>query len=227
MIDPEYLNDAGVLDSTSDDYLDQTRKIERALKDRVRGQLGLAARLEKHETHLLQHARNNGIHPSYDLPTRPTAKATSGTRIRTFKRCFYRKTLSANCRLSIQSATRGFRKTGINVLHGAFGFLEWAEPGTTETSFAPLILLQVKFEKRKTKEGLEFWVRSFGEDPEINTVFSEKLRSEFGIQLPTFAGGSVEAYLVEVSTISPKTLSWRGTAASGLRGIPVGPHRHV
>src|SRR5277367_5540338 len=48
------------------------------------------------------------------------------------------------------------QETGINLLHGAFGFLEWSEPNSTETSLAPLILLQVKFAKRKTGGGLEF-----------------------------------------------------------------------
>ena len=101
------------------------------------------------------------------------------------------------------------QETGINVLHGAFGFLEWAEANTPETSFAPLILLQVKFEKRKTKEGLEFWVTGLGEEAEINTVLSEKLNFEFGIQLPAFTGGSVEAYLQEVAALSPKSVTWR------------------
>ena len=98
---------------------------------------------------------------------------------------------------------------GINVLHAAFGFLEWAEPSATETSLAPLILLQVKFEKRKTKEGLEVWVSGLGEDAEVNTVLSEKLRLEFGIQLPAFESGSIEAYLGEVAALSPKSVTWR------------------
>ena len=67
----------------------------------------------------------------------------------------------------------------------------------------------MKFEKRKTKEGLEVWVSGLGEDAEVNTVLSEKLRLEFGIQLPAFESGSIEAYLGEVAALSPKSVTWR------------------
>ncbi len=209
LTDPDYLSAAEGIDSSSDEYLDLSLKIERNLKDKVRTQLGLAPRPAKHEVNLAQHARNNGISPSYDLPAAnaaSNAERYSDSDIQTLllPNDLERKlsALNSKCNTWVQ-------ETGINVLHGAFGFLEWVEPNSSETSFAPLILLQVKFEKRRTREGLEIWVRSLGEEAEVNTVLSEKLRLEFGIQLPAFVGGSVEGYLNEVAGLSPKTVAWR------------------
>ena len=71
-------------------------------------------------------------------------------------------------------------------LHAAFGFLEWTEPGSTESAFAPLVLLPVEIERIKTREGTEFWVKASGEDAETNLVLAEKMRLEFGIDVPKF-----------------------------------------
>ena len=127
LTDPDYLAAAERLDSGADDYLDLNRKIERALKDRVRAQLGLAPRQEKHEVNLAQHARNNGITPTYDLPTieqSREAEKHSDLDIQTLQlpKDLERKlsALNSKCNTWLQ-------ETGLNVLHGAFGFLEWRE----------------------------------------------------------------------------------------------------
>src|SRR5882757_461666 len=60
-----YLPAMEAVDRDADDYLDKTRAIERALKDSIRVQLGLAPRVQKSEINLTQHAKNNGLVPSY------------------------------------------------------------------------------------------------------------------------------------------------------------------
>ena len=66
--DEAYLAAMEAVDRDADDYLEKTRTIERALKESVRAQLGLAPRVQKSEINLTQHAKNNGIVPSYELP---------------------------------------------------------------------------------------------------------------------------------------------------------------
>ena len=46
LTDPDYLNTLERIDSSAEDYLDLSRKIERGLKDRVRAQLGFAHALQ-------------------------------------------------------------------------------------------------------------------------------------------------------------------------------------
>jgi very-short-patch-repair endonuclease len=209
LVDEFYLADSEKISPDAHDALDKSRALERQLKDRVREQLGMPPRAAKTETNLLQHARNNGITPSYDLP-RADEQHEDGrhndTNIQTLllPKDLERKLngLTSKCRTWIQ-------ETGINVLHIAYGFLEWSERGETETSFAPIILSSAKMEKRRTKDGMEFWISGTGEEPEINEVLTEKLRIDFGITLPAFDGTSVEEYLSLVAQISPHNVQWR------------------
>ncbi|TWH28804.1 MULTISPECIES: DUF4011 domain-containing protein [unclassified Aminobacter] len=207
--DEAYLAELDAIERDADDYLDHTRAIERTLKDRIRADLGLPQRPHKADVNLAQHARNNGISPSYELPT-PDDELERGDHgdddIQTLllPRDLERKlnSITSKCRTWIQ-------ETGINVLQTAYGFLEWSELNQTETSYAPLILCSSQIEKRRTREGSEFWIVGTGEEPEVNAVLAEKMRLEFGIELPAFEGGSVEDYLAEIAKIAPKKIIWR------------------
>ena len=68
LTDEAYIAAMEAVDRDADDYLERSRAVERELKDKVRAQLGLAPRVEKSEINLTQHAKNNGISPSYELP---------------------------------------------------------------------------------------------------------------------------------------------------------------
>ena len=72
----------------------------------------------------------------------------------------------------------------MNVLHMAYGFLEWSDGIQTETSFAPLILCEAT---SKSDARLKAWsstISGTGDDPAINAVLAEKLRLDFGVELP-------------------------------------------
>ena len=70
LTDDAYLTELDSIDRDADDYLDHARRVERALKDRIRTQLGMPPRPNRVEINLAQHAKNNGITPSYELPKR-------------------------------------------------------------------------------------------------------------------------------------------------------------
>jgi hypothetical protein len=108
----------------------------------------------------------------------------------------------SKCRTWIQ-------ETGMNVLHVAYGFLEWSDGIQTEASFAPLILCESQIDKKRTPKGVEFSIFGTGEDAQINTVLAEKLRLDFGVELPPLSGSSVETYLAHVSKFSPRNMVWR------------------
>lgn len=141
--DDAYLADLEGIERDAEDYLDRTRAVERALKDRVRVELGMPERQKKSEVNLAQHAKNNGISPGYELPKVGTEASDRHTDddIQTLllPKDLERKlnNVTSKCRTWIQ-------ETGINVLHVAYGFLEWSEPNQTDTSFAPLVLAGAK-----------------------------------------------------------------------------------
>jgi hypothetical protein len=209
LTDEQYLIEMEAVDRNADDYIDRTRQIERSLKDRIREALGLPPRAKTSEVNLIHHAKINGITPSYDLPT-PDAKRTDGRHsdddIQTLllPSDLERKlnTIVSKCRTWVQ-------ETGMNVLNVAYGFLEWSDGVHTETSFAPLILCEAQIEKRRTPQGAEFSISGTGDDPAINAVLAEKLRLEFGVELPAFTGPSVEEYFAEVAKLTPRSMTWR------------------
>ncbi|MCA8909801.1 MAG: DUF4011 domain-containing protein, partial [Rhodospirillaceae bacterium] len=197
-------------DAVEDAKLLQAGRVaERALKDRVRQQLGLPPRQTKEDLSLPQHARINGISPSYDLP-KPEDEHPDGrhsdNEIQTLllPDDLERKLngLTSKCRTWMQ-------ETGINVLHAAFGFLEYEESGQDTDLLAPLILLPVGIDKKRTNRGPEYWVSSTEETGELNQVLVEKLRRAHAIELPAYDGGSVEGYFARIDEIRPKNLRWR------------------
>ena len=209
LTDEKYLSEMSSVDRDADDYIDRTRQIERSLKDRVRTTLGLPPRAEKQEVNLIHHAKINGITPSYELPT-PNEEHTEARHIdNDIQTLLLPNDLERKLNAILSKCRTWLQETGINVLHVAYGFLEWSDGIQTETSFAPLILCEARIEKRRTLQGVEFYISGTGEDPAINAVLTEKLRLDFGVELPPFASASVEQYFSEVAKITPRNLTWR------------------
>lgn len=181
----------------------------RELKDRVRIILDMPPRQTGADISLAQHAKLHGISPSYDVPS-PDEENLDGRHrddaIQTLLLAddLERKMtgISTKCRTWLQ-------ETGINVLHAAFGFLEWQDELSRSSAFAPLVLMPVEVIKKKTTSGPEFWVKGLGESGETNLVLAEMLRSEYAIELPIFSHDSIEEYLAEVDALRPKNLKWK------------------
>lgn len=80
--------------------------------------------------------------------------------------------------------------TGDSALFLAIGFLEWCEaephPRANEPLFAPLILVHVNLDQRRTEEGgeREFLLHMDADQPQGNPCLAEKLRQDFAIDLP-------------------------------------------
>ena len=68
LTDETYLAAVDEIDPYSEKSLEQNRQLERELKDRVREQLGMSLHQRSGDVSLPQHAKNNGISPSYELP---------------------------------------------------------------------------------------------------------------------------------------------------------------
>lgn len=209
LTDEAYLNELESIERDAEDYLDRTRRIERALKDRIRIDLNMPPRPKQADINLAQHARNNGITPSYELPEpdgNVEEERHTDDNIQTLllPKDLERKlnNISSKCRTWIQ-------ETGVNVLHVAYGFLEWVEPNQTDTSYSPLVLCGAQIEKNRTRDGVEFRIVGTGEEPEINAVLAEKMRINFGIELPPFDGASVENYLRTIAEIAPRQILWK------------------
>lgn len=120
--------------------------------------------------------------------------------------------------------------SGVNLLHLAIGFLEWSEEPGGKRVQAPLILVPLSLERRRTRIGKASSGRGIyrythvvtydGEDLSPNISLAARLANDFGLDLPGFEAedGSteetldVEAYLELVSeTLAdhPATTDWK------------------
>lgn len=209
LTDDDYVAAMEAVDRDGDDYLDKTRAAERALKDRVRQQLGMPPRVQKSEINLSQHAKNNGILPSYDLPAAEAKHADGRHTDDKIQTLLLPPDLERKLNGVMSKSRTWLQETGMNVLHVAFGFLEWSEDDRGESSFAPLVLLQVEIKRVRTPQGPKYFIAGTGDVPELNAVLTEKLSLEFSIEMPKFDGTSVETYFADIGSVLPKKRKWR------------------
>lgn len=120
---------------------------------------------------------------------------------------------------SLHDKGRAFeRETGVNVLHAAFGVLEWNEPGSSRTpARSPLLLLEIRMTRKKAPTGAEYHICGEG-DLSVNTILAQTFGSQYGLELPPYEGGSIEAYFEAVTGMIPKGWHWsvRREAISGV-----------
>ncbi|MBQ4875703.1 DUF3320 domain-containing protein [Pseudoalteromonas luteoviolacea] len=101
------------------------------------------------------------------------------------------------------------QEQGIEVMYLALGFLQWDEPSNTRVSrYAPLILVPVKLTRSSARDS--FKLKYTGEELGSNLTLAAKLRSEFNLQLPSYANeGKLSAYYQAVADSVTKQLSWQ------------------
>lgn len=209
LTDQDYQAALDTADRESEKYIDEIRSIERALKDRLRAERGMPPRSKQADISVSEHAKNHGISATYDLPTPDKGKAKQKHVDNDIQTLLLQKDLERKLNGITTKCRTWIQETGINVLHVAYGFLEWSEPGQADVAFAPLVLSGAQIEKVRTRDGVQFFVSGSGDEPETNSVLAEKLKLDFGIILPQKIENSVEEYLAEVASIAPKRMHWR------------------
>jgi RecA/RadA recombinase len=216
--DEIHLTASAALDPSDPDYAQKELDLERALKDRVRAELGLPERQTEQNPSLAEHARAHGISPNFVLPTPDAFHADGRHDDWDIQTLLLPEQLDRIGRLLHDKAHAFERETGVNVLHAVFGILEWNEPGSSRPpARSPLLLLEIRMERKKALGGVEYRIR--GENGlSINTTLAQALSAQFGLELPAFDGGSVEDYFAAVSDLAPKGWHWslRREALAGI-----------
>ena len=204
-----YLDNVAALRSGDPEAEEKVRQIDRVLKDTVREMLDLPARQTSGDISLADHAKIHGVSPEYDLPIPDGEHEDGRHRDDAIQTLLLPDQLDRRLNALVTKCNTWMQETGINVLHAAYGFLEWKDGSSKTPAMAPLVLMPVGLSKKKTPEGPEFWIKGLGEEGETNLVLAELLKQQFDIELPQFPGGSIENYLVEVAELAPSNLHWR------------------
>jgi len=166
-------------------------------------------RQTKNNLSLQQHAKNHGIYPHYELFLEEHQPKDGRHCDQDIQTLLLPETLERRLNALCAKEKTWKEETGISALHAVFGFLEWEDGNNSSTQFSPLILLPVDIDKKRTKNGQEFW--AIGDDMEVqeNKILAEKLRLEFNIILPEYSGQSLEKYFAEVAEQCPQKMTWR------------------
>jgi len=202
----EYCEAMDAVDEDEEGALDQIKKIEHDLRNKIRADLGLPIWPNQQGLSNLEAAKKHGLNPSYEMPF-PTEEDQEKPEGHVDK---YIQTLlkpeEMGRKLSgVASYVRSdIEESGVNTLYAAFGFLQWYEAEHSDKAcIAPLLLLQLEIEKKQQRGGYVYRVQATGEDPEINLSISERLKKDFGLKIPEFtAEDTPETYMEKVTAFS-------------------------
>ena len=205
--DPDYKKEIEEIDPSDENTFIKEQNAERRLRDRIRTELGMSPRKTMSQP-LAEHAREHGISPHYDLPSQTGKKEHEDDLIQTL---LLPDNLERLALRLIRKNREWQEETGINVMHAAFGFLEWTDPARNKNVFSPLVLLPVKIEERKTPDGLRLCVEGLDDPSERNNALAEKLWQDFRVELPEYESNhSIEDYMEAVDRAPHGSIShWR------------------
>ena len=193
-----------------DEDVEAERRIERALRTRLRKTLGMSDRPGSDEISRQEWARRNGIEPSFDLPLPNKARGSSQADgyIQTLLLPEeMERTLSA-----INDQTRGtLQETGVNTLYLALGYLEWYESTTSQKPmYAPLLLHPIDIQRKIVGGKYRYSIGSLEEETETNVTLSERLQKDFHRRLPLLEEEDTpEKYLSKVQSAIRDIPRWR------------------
>lgn len=159
-------------------------------------------------------ARWIGISTNYELPTPVADDRPEKHQDKYIQTLLFPENLEATCaRISSLSRT-AIEETGSNMLFLSFGFLEWSESTSSEKTYlAPLLLLPVQLERQnKSRDGIFRYELSYsGEDLQPNLSLLEKLKQDFGLDLPDVDSENElpERYWAKVGKIIKEKAGWR------------------
>lgn len=106
------------------------------------------------------------------------------------------------------SAKSAIQETGVNLLYLALGFLEWRDHAHQDRTYlAPLILIPVSLDRsfNERSNRFRYSVSHSGEEIQWNLPLAEKMKHDFGLQLPEYKDLTPEEYFGLVAeAISPK-----------------------
>lgn len=213
LADATYLTKVHELENAGADGEFELALAERALRDRIRADLNLPPRPLLRAINASHHAESLGIDPSFDLPGSQRKEIHKERSLQTLK---WPDALEATLEKIADEARLAEQEMGLSTLYLVFGFLEWFEADASDKHYtAPLLLLPVKLEKKKTigRKAI-FNLSAAAEAPEINLSLKKRLERDFNRLLPDFAADeerheAVEEYLAAVEKTIEGQKRWR------------------
>ena len=175
---------------------DESKEAELAVADErlritVLEELSKTARQDRSPGALAHWAQRQGLNPSFSLSFSDDDQSHQGPLTTLMPTPRMERVAEAIRR----TAKSSLDETGNNILYLAFGCLEWSDR-KGKNLLAPLILLPVELRRAAEGSGSRtFRLNAADDTPLTNIALRERLRRDFGIELPTPEGGNGELTL--------------------------------
>jgi len=127
--DTEYLRELAGLGEADDASSPAVQKIERALKDRVRQQLGWSKRAAKDTMSPAEYAEARGFDSDYDLPRPLDDGHKKEHQDRYIQTLLFPDQMERKLSGVRDGARSARQEMGVEILFAAFGYLEWYDAG--------------------------------------------------------------------------------------------------
>ncbi|MCY4330695.1 MAG: DUF4011 domain-containing protein [Endozoicomonadaceae bacterium] len=218
LTDEDYISAMDDMDEDEEDAQNKKNQIDNALRNKIRKQLNLPVWNEKERLTNIEIAKKHGLNPDYEMPQPVNGdKQKRLSRTNNYIQTRLKPTEMENKLSGLTTIVHSdIEEFGVNTFYIVFGFLKLYEAESSDKPcIAPLLLLQLEIVKERSKKGYIFYIRSTGEEPEVNLCLSEYLQKNFGIQLPEFdTEDSPEDYMTKAArhiqqVTIPKKNSWR------------------
>lgn len=135
-----------------------------------------------------EYAEKIGINVSYELSPRENGKTKSNHQDSKIQTLLYPDELEKAMSRVFGLYKTAIEETGNNLLYLTFGCLEYLESDDSEEPRrAPLVLLPVSLKREAPPKGnpfYQFTISASGEEPSVNLTLIEKLKREYGINIP-------------------------------------------
>jgi len=129
----------------------------------------------------------------------------------------YHDHLDTLSRKIASAAKTAIEESGANMLYLVFGFLEWYESDDSkQPHLAPLVVLPVSIERTGGRgKAIEAVLEYSGEDVETNLSLVEKMRRDFGLEVPPIEEDDTpEIYFAKFTDILKLKKTWSILAAA-------------
>ena len=204
---------AALMEEDEDISSDKAIRLDRAIRDRVRAELGLPQAKGGRLVSIADWARLNGIAPSFDLPLPSAAdeeyEKHTHSEIQTL---LLPDGMQGKLAGVLDRARTAQQEMGVNLLHMAIGFLEWVEaPQAEKSMIAPLLLYPVELERKPMKAKGQYRYFLQGEsEPIINITLRQRLGQDYNLILPEFEeGDTAEGYTAKVAKVIEGMSRWK------------------
>lgn len=159
-------------------------------------------------------AASLGISTGYALTTGAAAPAAQGSPVTAneLRTLYFAEDLGRHCRKLEREAKLALEETGANMLYLVAGFLEFPEsPGSAKLYQAPMLCVPVAISRVDEGQYASFYLSYTGEEISDNLSLREKLRSDFGFNLPEFdpeGDEKAEDYLKRIAKAVERQPDW-------------------